>query len=75
MKKPTQYSLCGIQCYLCEETNSVVDFFSDMEFRFLKNVLDGEMKELCAQGIGTKKKQVEPISASEEEPLGERCAR
>ena len=49
-----------------------MDFFSDMEFRFLKKVLDHEMKELRAQGIGTKKKQVEPISASEEELLWEK---
>lgn len=57
---------------LREEGNSDVDFFSDVEFRFLKNVLDSEMKELRAKGIGTKKKQVELISASEEEVLWER---
>ena len=45
--------LCGVQRYLREETGSSVDFFSDSDFRFLKSVLD---KELCSQGVGTKKK-------------------
>ena len=56
--------LCGIQCYLREEA---IDFFSDREFFFLKNVLDSEMKQLLSQGVGTKKKQAEPILASDEE--------
>ena len=48
--------LCGVQRYLREETGSSVDFFSDGDMRFLKSVLDSQMKELRCQGVGTKKK-------------------
>ena len=64
--------LCGIQHYLREETGDAIDFFSDREFFFLKNVLDSEMKQLLSQGVGTKKKQAEPILASDEELLWEK---
>ena len=52
-----------------EKSDRTIDFFSDPEFRFLKSVLDSQMKELSSQGIGAKKKQAEPVSASEEELL------
>ena len=60
-------NLCGIQRYLREETRDAINFFSVREFFFLKNVLDSEMKQLLSQGVGTKKKQAEPILASDEE--------
>ena len=61
--------LCGLQRDLREEIDLTIDFFSDPEFRFLKSVLE---KQLRSHGVGTKKRQAEPILASEEEILWER---
>ena len=60
--------LCGVQHHLREKTDCSIDLFSDPEFRFLKSVLDSQMKELRSQGIGAKKR-AEPVTASEEEML------
>ena len=64
--------LCSIQRHLREHGNEGIDLFSDPEFRFLKSVLDSKMKKLRARGIGTTKKQAEPLSPEEEEMLWEK---
>ena len=46
-----------------------IDIFSDKSFSFFKRVLDSEMKELQAAGIGVGVKQADPISMSHEEQL------
>ena len=61
--------LCGLQRHLWEKIDHRIDFFSDSEFRFLKSVLDSQMKELRSQGVGMKKKQAEPVTTSGEELL------
>ena len=48
-----------------------IDFFSDPEFVDFKSTLDGEMKRLQSLGMGSKKRQAEPISVTEEEKLWE----
>ncbi len=48
------------------------DFFSDPEFHFVKSVIDSQMKALRGQGIGCKKQQAEPLTASEGEQLWEK---
>ncbi len=75
MVSPTLAQLCIRFCVVCNAICgsrvglASTDFFSDPEFRFLKSVLDSQMKALRGQGIGCKKKQAEPITASEEEQL------
>jgi hypothetical protein len=49
-----------------------IDFFKDAEFADFRCTLDGEMKRLQSQGIGSKKKQAEPITGQEEELLWEK---
>ena len=45
--------------------------FSDPEFKFLRDVLDAQMKDLRSHGVGSSKKQAEPISEEEENRLWE----
>ena len=47
----------------------LIDIFSDKSFSFFKRVLDSEMKELQAAGIGVSVKQADPIRTSHEEQL------
>ena len=44
-----------------------VDFFRDQDFVEFRGVLDAEMKRLKACGIGSQKRQAEPLSLEEEE--------
>ena len=63
---------CGIMRFLRWNGWPTVDFFTDAEFIDFRATLDGEMKRLQAQGIGSKKKQAEPLTEQEEEILWEK---
>ena len=63
---------CGIMCLLCSNGWPSIDLFTDTEFTDFRAVLDSEMKCLQAQGIGTKKKQAEPLTEKQEEILWEK---
>ena len=61
----TLYQLCcGVMRYIWG-TNETVDYFNDSAFAGFRKTLDGEMKKLRSQGLGTDIKQAEPISADE----------
>ena len=65
----TLYQLCcGVMHYI-RGTNETVDYFNDSAFAGFRKTLDGEMKKLRSQGLGTDIRQAEPISAEEEELL------
>ena len=46
-----------------------LDLFTDQEFSAFQATLDGEMKHLKAQGLGSTKRQAEVITEEEEELL------
>ena len=48
-----------------------IDFFADKEFIDFKNSLNAEMKRLQAKGLGSNKRQAEPITEQEEDKLWE----
>ena len=52
--------------FLCSNGWPSIDLFTDTEFTDFRAVLDSEMKRLQAQGIGTKKKQAEPLTEEQE---------
>ena len=64
--------LCGIQRHVQKQKpRETIDFFSDPGFKFLRDVLDAQMKDLCSHGVRSSKKQAEPISEEEENRLWE----
>ena len=65
--------VCGIQCYLRMNGQPAIDFFNDPAFALFKMNLDAEMKRLQKKGLGSKKRQAEPISIEEEERLWNSC--
>ena len=46
-----------------------VDFYKDSVFADFRSSLDAEMKRLQSSGLGTFKKQAEPLTLEEEELL------
>ena len=48
-----------------------IDFFKDSRFSGLRATLDAEMKRLKAKGLGSKKRQAEPLTEREKEMLWE----
>ena len=58
---------CGIMRYVRNNGNPGLDIFQDKEFAEFRAVLDSEMKRLQAAGLGSQKKQAEPITMEEEE--------
>lgn len=62
---------CGIMRFIRNNGQPDVDFFRDPAFGEFKSTLDAEMKRLQSQGIGSKKRQAEPLTEEEEERLWE----
>ena len=60
---------CGIMRYLRWNGQPAIDFFTDATFAEFRASLDAEMKRLQGAGVGTKKKQVEPLTEEEEDIL------
>ena len=60
---------CGIQRYLRWNGKPGIDILSDPEFAKFKSSLDAKMKRLQASGVGSKKKQAEPLSRDDIEQL------
>ena len=55
--------------YLRWNGHPTIDFFVDHDFIDFKKSLDAEMKQLQFKGLGSKKRQAEPLSQQEEEML------
>ena len=64
--------ICGIMRHLRSTTMPGVDFFKDAEFTSFRSSLDAEMKRLQSTGIGSTRKQAEPLTVEEEELLWEK---
>ena len=60
---------CGVMRYLRTQGKPEIDFFKDSSFSHFRAVLDSEMKRLQGQGVGSKRRQAEPITQEEEEVL------
>ena len=58
--------------YLRTEGQPQINFFSDGSFSHFREVLDSEMKRLRGQGLGSKKRQAEPLTQEEEQLLWEK---
>ena len=61
--------VCGLQRYLRLNGHTELDFFKNPEFAVFKADLDAEMKCLQGLGIGSKRRQAEPLTVEEEELL------
>ena len=61
--------ICGIMRYLRQNGRPEVDFFKDASFADFRLSLDAEMKRLQSNGLGSKRKQAEPLTLEEEEEL------
>ncbi len=67
----TLYSLCcGLLRYV-REIKPDINFFKDAQFSGFQRTLDGLMKQLRSCGLGSKKRQAEPITINEEAILWE----
>ena len=60
---------CGVMRYVKECGKHELDIFRDPAFAKLRATLDSEMKRVQSLGIGTKKRQAEPLTDEEEELL------
>ena len=68
----TLYHLvCGIMRFL-RQNGKQMDFFKDDIFANFRSSLDGEMKRLQSKGIGSTRRQAEPLTVDEEEMLWKR---
>ena len=64
------YHLCsGIVRFLQANNCPSIDIFKDSDFTEFGTTIDAEMKRLQALGVGSKKRQVEPLTTEEEEVL------
>ncbi len=63
--------VAGIQRYLRENGKPEVSIFGDKDARFARtrSALDARMKELTREGVGTVRKQAEPLSREQEDQL------
>ena len=61
--------VCGILRFLRQNRRPEVAFFIDASFQDFCNSLDVEMKRLQSAGLGSKRKQAEPLTTVEEEEL------
>ena len=53
---------CGLLCRLKENGRPEIDIFKDTNFADFRATLDGEIKWLQSLGLGTKKRQAEPLA-------------
>ena len=60
---------CGIMRYLRWNGHRDIDILKDAEFADFRSSLNSEMKRLQSAGVGSKRKQAEPLTAEEEELL------
>ena len=69
---------CGIMRYLRSNGHPGIDLFKDISFSDFRCTLDSEMKRLQGNGLGSKKRQAEPLTMEEEmlwesRQLGDHC--
>ena len=63
--------VCGIMRHLRDKSPSL-DFFTETDFTQLKKTLDAEMKRLQSLGLGSQRRQAEPLTTEDEEMLWEK---
>ena len=66
----TLHHICsGLQRYLRQNGHPTLDIYKDSVFADFRSTLDAEMKRLRHLGLGSSKKQAEPLTEEEEEVL------
>ena len=66
---------CGIMRHLRVNGQLSLDFFKDPEFANFKPLIGVKMKRLQAAGLGSKRKQAEPLMREEVETLWEKAGK
>ena len=61
--------VCGIMCHLRISGQPSLDFFKVPNFTDFRTSLDAEMKRLQGAGVGSHRKQAEPLTVEDEELL------
>ena len=61
--------VCGIMRFLRQNGKPEIDFFKERLYADFRTTLDAEMKRLKQAGIGSEKRQPEPLTKDEEELL------
>ena len=61
--------ICGLMRHIRLNGNPSLDVFNDQDFAQFRQTLDSEMKRLQKLGLGSSRKQAEPLTESEEEIL------
>ena len=64
--------VCGLMRHLRNESKPDIDFFKDVEFSSFTASLNAEMKQLQSMGIGSTRRQDEPLTEEEGELLWEK---
>ena len=63
---------CGVMRHLGQDgSKKTLDIFQDAAFADFRSTLDAVMKRLKQAGVGSEKRQAEPVSTTEEEQLWE----
>ena len=65
----TLYNICAGLLRYIRERRPEINILKDSNYANFQRTLDGEMKRLCALGLGVKKRQAEPITVEEENKL------
>jgi hypothetical protein len=68
----TLHHLCSGLRYLRQNGHPTLDIFKDSLFAEFHSTLDADMKRLQHKGLGSKKRQAEPLTEEEEEVLWEK---
>ena len=64
--------VCGVMRFLRQNGKPEVDFFKERVYANFRSTLDSEMKRLKQAGMGSRKRQAEPLTGEEEELLWEK---
>ena len=64
--------VCGVMRFLQQNGQPQVDFFKEQVYADFRTTLDAEMKCLQQDGIGSRKRQAEPLTEEEEDLLWEK---
>ena len=64
--------VCGIMRFLRQNGKPEVDFLKEEAYADFRSTLDAEMKRLKRAGVGSHKRQAEPLTQEEEELLWEK---
>ena len=65
--------VCGVMRFLRQNGKPEVDLLKEQCYADFRSTLDAEMRRLKRAGMGSRKRQAEPLTPEEEELLWEKC--